>query len=303
MPIDCHSIRKYSTGTRLSVSHDTDQMRVEMWRHEAGRLPDLQLQATEVAVLLAGRLSVERKGNGQYQRSVAQPGTFWLCPAGTYESDISLSGTMLETVHIFLPPELLGQTALEEYGIDASKIALDYAGGAHDPLLNQIALSFQAMREGAADALNNLMSDSLRVTLAAHLLRSYLSCSARTRSAQPAHGIIEMKRLQRVLDMIEANPQVDFSLRELAREACLSPFHFSRAFHNTMGLSPFQYVNERRIENAKEALKSSERSLSQIAADVGFATQASFTRAFKKSVGAAPGEYREAFRPSWVPLR
>ncbi len=296
MTIECHSVMKYTTGSRLAVSHATDQMQVEMWRHEAGRLPDLHLQATEVAVLLAGRLSVERKGNGRYQRSVAQPGTFWLCPAGTYETDISLSGAMEETVHIFLPPDLLCRTALEEYEIDPSNIALDYAGGAHDPLLNQIALSFQAMRERPGDALNRLMSDSLRVTLAAHLLRNYLSSpEQRTRSAHTLHGKIDMKRLQRVLDMVEANPQADFSLRELADEACLSPFHFSRAFHNTTGLSPFQYVTERRIEKARAALMSSDRSLSQISADVGFATQASFTRAFKRSAGVTPGQFREAY--------
>lgn len=290
--IDCHSAKKYTTGTRLSLNHDTPQMRVETWRHEAGRLPEVHLESTEVAVMTAGRLNVERTGDGRRQRATATPGTFWLCPAGVHESDIVLSDTMLETVHIFLPPDLLGYTALEELDLDPALVRLDYAGGSFDPLLNQIALAFHSMSYSPDNKLDGLLSDSLRVTVAAHLLKSYLVSGPRRPDSRSQPGLLDEHRLKRVFDYIESRLEADFSLKSLADEACLSPFHFARSFHRTVGQTPFRYVMDRRIEKAKRMIQAKSIPLSEIAAETGFATQSGFTRTFKRITGLTPGDFR-----------
>ncbi|MCM2477578.1 helix-turn-helix transcriptional regulator [Rhizobium sp. CG5] len=304
MTIDCHSTRKYSTGTLIAVEQDTPLMRVETWRHGAGRLPEVIPAATEIAVMLSGRLNVERRGDGRYQKSAAGPGTFWLCPAGIHESCISLSDTMVETVHFFLPPDLLGATALEEWEIDPGAVQLDYAGGCFDPMLNQIATAFRTLRHAPEAGINRLLSDSLRITLAAHLLRSYLVRPASRDEPTQRRGLLDDRRLRRVVDLVETRPEADFSLQALADEACLSPFHFVRAFHRTVGKTPYQYVVERRIEKAKDKLRSRSLSLVQIAAESGFATQSGFTRTFRKLTGVTPGRFRDsAAEQAGVPER
>jgi AraC family transcriptional regulator len=294
MAIDCHSTTKYSTGKLLAVEHDSPLMRVETWRHGSGRLTELRLPSTEVAVMLAGRVKVERTGDGRRQRSSGTPGMFWLCPAGIYESDITLSNTMDEAIHFFLPPELLGQSALEEFEIDPAAIRLDYAGGEIDPMLNQIALSFRAMRQSSAGpAADRLHSDSLRMTLASHLLCNYLVERNIVGSRARHRGHLDSTRLRRVTDLIDTRLESELTIRELADEACLSPFHFSRMFHRSVGKTPHQYVLDRRIEKAKEMLCSSDLQLVEIALLTGFGSQSNFSRAFRKATGQSPGKYRD----------
>lgn len=287
-----HSAQKYPTGTRFAGDHVMPQMRVETWRHGPGRLPDLDLTRTEVAVLLKGRLRVQRTGDGQRQDCNALPGTFWLCPAGVHESDILLSGTMEETVHIFLPADLLGKAALEEFGLDPANIRLNYAGGRFDPLLEQIARTFRSLGDGPDNPVERMLSDSLRVTLATHLLRTYLARTDLPIPMERGNGRLGAQRLARVLDLVEAGLDRDLSLDELAAEASLSPFHFSRAFQRTMGMTPCRYLLERRVERAKQKLRHSSLSLVEIAQDVGFANQSGFTRAFARVTGLPPGRFR-----------
>ena len=81
-------------------------------------------------------------------------------------------------------------------------------------------------------------------------------------------------------------------LDELAAAACLSPFHFARAFQRTTGKTPYAYLLERRIARAKDRLSHSSLSLVEIAQETGFATQSGFTRAFTKATGIPPGRFR-----------
>ncbi|QDG93895.1 helix-turn-helix transcriptional regulator (plasmid) [Rhizobium sp. NIBRBAC000502774] len=291
--IDCHSTRKYSTGSLLSVDYNSPGMRVETWHHGHGVLPDVRLGATEIAVMLAGRLTVDRTGDGRRQRAFGLPGMFWLCPAGVYESDITLSDTMDEVIHFFLPPDLLGETALEEYEVDPASIKLDYAGGTFDPMLGQIAVCFRQMRHSPVGPAERLLGDSLRTALAAHLLRNYLTRPEVMSKSERHNGSLDSRRLRRVVDLVESRLGSELSLSDLAREACLSPYHFSRSFHRTLGKTPYQFVLERRIEAAKEKIRrNGKTSLVEIALETGFASQSGFIRAFRKATGQTPSEFR-----------
>lgn len=295
MAIACHSGTKYLTGTRLSIDHDSPLMRVETWCHGPGRLPDVEPSATEVAVMFAGRLEVERAGDGRHQRSFATPGTFWLCPAGIRETDIFLSDVMQKTVHIFLPPDLLGLTALEEMGLDPGCIQLDYAGGTFDPLISQIAATFRARSRDANSTVDKLFFDSMRVALATHLIRNYNVRQQRSADLPHGDGSLDVRRLRRVLDLIEARLADDLTLQDLANAACLSPFHFARSFRNTMGKTPHQFLVERRIVRAKQMLANRVANMADIAADTGFKTQSGFTKSFRKITGETPGRFRDNF--------
>ena len=109
-------------------------------------------------------------------------------------------------------------------------------------------------------------------------------------------GVLDHKRLDRVLQYIEANLEDDISVEQLAEAACFSLYHFVRAFHLATGRPPHAYVSERRLDRAKHLLAYSDNSLVDISLTCRFSGQANFTRAFTRAVGTSPGRYRQAHR-------
>nr|WP_247711907.1 helix-turn-helix transcriptional regulator [Qipengyuania qiaonensis] len=77
----------------------------------------------------------------------------------------------------------------------------------------------------------------------------------------------------------------------MARVTGLSPAHFSRLFKEVIGDSPYQFVMDYRVEQAKRMLGEQSRPLSDIALACGFADQAHFTRIFKRLTGMTPRAY------------
>ena len=110
-----------------------------------------------------------------------------------------------------------------------------------------------------------------------------------------ARGALDPGRLERVRDFIEANLGEDLTIEALANEACLSPFHFARAFKAATGMAPHRYLTSRRLDKARSWIAEGQLSLAEIAFRCGFASQASFTRWFKRLAGATPGEYRASY--------
>jgi AraC family transcriptional regulator len=97
------------------------------------------------------------------------------------------------------------------------------------------------------------------------------------------------------LDYIEANVEGDLTIVRLAAIACLSRFHFARAFKAATGQSPHQFVSAKRLARAKTLLLGGDRSLIDISLALGFSGQANFTRAFRQRTGQTPGDYRRRF--------
>ena len=96
----------------------------------------------------------------------------------------------------------------------------------------------------------------------------------------------------RVTDFIETHLGDDLTIEILANEACLSPFHFARAFKAATGTPPHRYLTDRRIGHAKFLIAEGRLPLAEIAGQCGFSSQSHFTRWFKRVVGTTPGAYR-----------
>jgi transcriptional regulator GlxA family with amidase domain len=111
-----------------------------------------------------------------------------------------------------------------------------------------------------------------------------------------SQGRLDDARLTRVLAHIEYHLAEAMTVADLAKVACLSVFHFTRAFAAAMDVPPHRYVNGRRIHSAKELIATGATSLSEIAFDCRFSSQSSFTRAFKRATGITPAEYRRRLR-------
>ncbi len=288
-----HGDEKYTTGVCLASSHGRawDGLLAERWRHRPGDLAEIEPRETEVVVLIDGRLNVRRRGDGRLQQTTAVPGTVWLCPAGIREDMIRLHGEISESVHLYLPAVPLDTTALTEFDRDPANVRLQYDGGFHDPLIEQIARAVRAELSDPAPA-SGLLIESLSATLAAYLLRHHSNLDPAAARLPRADGALDLRRLNRVKDYVAANLADELGLRELAGIACLSHHHFARAFKAAVGETPHRYVVAQRLQRARAMLWAREYSLSEIAAACGFADQAHFGRSFKRATGLSPGAYR-----------
>ncbi len=104
------------------------------------------------------------------------------------------------------------------------------------------------------------------------------------------HGLT---RFDTVLDYIEDNLGASLKIESLAKIANLNPTYFSNLFSNLLGISPIQYINKRRVQEAQKLLLSTDHTLYHIARQVGFSDEYYLSRVFKKFVGIAPDRYRK----------
>lgn len=292
-----HSHIKYITGTRLSTSegNDWDYLLAERWRHKSGSLSSVVPKSTEIAILLEGKVRVYRRGDGRVQDTVGVPGTIWLCPAGIHEEEVRVYGDMEDCMHLYIPADPISSSALQEFDVDPALVRLGYECGFQDPLIEQIGRVVMGEMVGGTPV-SRLLIDSLQTALSVHLLKNYSNIPNNKTHLAKATGALDKKRLHRVEDYIVSHIDRNISLEDLAREACLSPFHFARAFKATMGVAPHQYILNRKLELAKKLIANGNMSLMQVALMTGFSNQAHFTRAFKRATGQTPGQYRAILR-------
>ena len=288
-----HGRAKYTTGTQLGTSRERgwSGLLAERWRHSEGDLGEVQVRDTEVIVMLRGRLRVRRRGDGLLQQCDAVPGTIWLCPNGVREDMIHLYGEVEESLHLFLPSALLSATALQELDVDPAGVGLRYDGGIHDFLIEQIALTVYRELIDPAPA-GQMLVESLATALGVHIMRRYSNLEHAPTPLPPARGALDARRLQRVTDLIDTHLGEELTIAMLANEACLSPFHFARAFKAATGTAPHRYLTDRRIDHAKRLVEEGRLPLAEIADVCGFSSQAHLTRWFKRIVGTTPHEYR-----------
>jgi AraC-like DNA-binding protein len=94
------------------------------------------------------------------------------------------------------------------------------------------------------------------------------------------------------LAALHARPAHGWTLAELARAATTSRTVLSERFSQTVGLAPMQYLTEWRLQLAAEQLATGSRKVAAVGADVGYESEAAFSRAFKRTTGYAPAAWR-----------
>lgn len=201
-------------------------------------------------VMLRGHLWVRRRGDGRLEHHDAIPGTVWLCPAGVREDMIHLYGEVEESIHLYLPSSPFSAMALQELDADLRNVSVQYKGGFHDPLIEQIARAIHAEMMDPLPA-GKLLVDTLAAALGVQMLRHHSNLASASLALPNVRGALDFVRFRRVIDYLEAHLGDNLTLETLANEACLSQFHFARAFKAATGTAPHRYITDRRIERAK----------------------------------------------------
>ena len=177
---------------------------------------------TEIAILLRGNSVVDREGAGMRQRTFARRGTVWLCPAGIREDFIRVENPMQECLHVFLPGEPFDDTMLRDLDIDPSGMSIRYESIDQDIFIEHVADRILGELEHETST-GRLLIESLGRALSAHLVHSYSATSVRLKQSHAVQKPLDARRLSRVTEFIAASVDREFTVKDLASVACMSP--------------------------------------------------------------------------------
>lgn len=101
------------------------------------------------------------------------------------------------------------------------------------------------------------------------------------------------RKLRKALQYIHQHIADELSLQVIANQIDMSQFYFCRLFKQSMGVTPYQYLLQQRIERAKQLLLQDEFSIAEIALEAGFANQSHLCVQFKRLVGMSPKQFAQ----------
>jgi AraC family transcriptional regulator len=148
------------------------------------------------------------------------------------------------------------------------------------------------LAQAAATGRNDIGLDEAGTALAARFV-DVLSGREQKPTRAPAR---DRRRAIESALWIDAHAHQPINLESAAREAGLSPFHFLRLFSGVLGLTPHQYLVRSRLRRAARLLADDDRSITDVAFDVGFGDLSNFVRTFHRAAGASPRRFREMSR-------
>jgi len=231
-----------------------------------------------------------RLGKRNFEGKV-QAGEVAIIPAGTTwscQSDTSHSQNLLL---LFLRP-LFVRHAVAQFDSSYQELTLTPQIGFISRHIRHIAMSLLG-ELNEANVTGRLYADSLAIGLAMQLIRRYSSL----KDVQIGRGGMAPQKLRKAVGLIDDHlareEEGRVALREVAREVGMSYFHFSRAFKQSMGMTPTNYIAERRIERAKKLMQETDFPISEIALRSGFSSQSHFTTCFRRLAGVTPRSFRQ----------
>lgn len=139
---------------------------------------------------------------------------------------------------------------------------------------------------------SHIIVNKLGEILFIYTLRAYIQNNTSKKGFLAA---IQDDRISSVLKVIHASPEKDWPLESLAQLAGMSRTSFANRFKILIGDTPFNYLTQWRLLQAKELLIESGKPVGEIAEEVGYQSEAAFNRVFKRRVNQTPLKFRQKF--------
>ena len=242
-----------------------------------GQQHTLHYHQGDVVLLPAGGAHVVRSGRRVAPRALKETdtrneivghvsGTHWL--SGTFSVDDSRGGRLLHA----LPPviELRGARGQSLVWLDVSTQML-----MHEKI---------APSEGSAEMISRILDLLFIQVLRAWAAGPDACAGWLTGAMDPVIG--------GAITAVHANPGHPWTVQKLADKCYLSRSAFSERFVRTVGQTPAAYITQVRLDKASDLLQYTTETVSAISSDVGYDSEAAFSRAFSKRYGMSPSKWR-----------
>jgi len=257
-----------------------------------GNIDQPPLNAHVVALHLGGAKRVRRTQGKRTSVQDVALGSMTLMPA--YQSSCWHTEGPIDFAHVTLSVGTAEEIVVEEFDREPATHQLYDTIGVVDPLLEQLFLAMLAQLERKPR--RRLHTDCLMTVFAVSLLERHSTLAARRTSS--AQGIARRRgglagwQLRRAIDHMHDNMHADLALSALAGLTGLSRAHFFRAFRQSTGQSPGQFLAHIRMRHAMLLLETSALHIDEVATALGFTHARHFASAFTKRVGVSPRLFR-----------
>ena len=259
------------------------------------------LDAHVVALHLGGDKRVHRTQGARSWVQDVTLGSMTLMPA--YQANRWHTEGPIDFAHLSLSVGTVEQIIVEEFDREPATHRLHETIGAEDPLLEQVFRAILALTE--RPSFGRLHMDALLTVFAVSLLERHSTAGVRmtgvgaaspggpgAASGPPRRGGLASWQLRRVIDYMNGHLGDDMALGALAGLTGLSRAHFFRAFRQSLGRSPGQFLAETRMQHARMLLETTALHPEEIAGVVGYVHARHFVSAFTRRFGSSPRLFR-----------
>ena len=266
-----------------------DELRALVWSDPAGITDSPASRKVIVSIHMGSSVHIGCRRGGKYHCGLSVHGDIDIIPPNTTsrwelkEKDTSFI--------IRVPTSLLNEVA-DESGVDPARVEIVNRFQMRDPQMEHIGWALKAEMDSGYPS-GRLYLDSLGRAMAVCLLDRH---SSESRAARMHNLAMSGHRLRQVLSYIEHNFGRELSLKEIAAVAGVSVSHCNAAFRKAVGMPVHQYVIQRRVDHAKTLLAEGDLSISQIAAETGFAHQSHLAYHVRRLLGVSPLSLRQNHR-------
>jgi AraC-like DNA-binding protein len=245
------------------------------------------------AALICVSLTPTAIGQWQALYNGKQVGITRAIPFATTFIDLSCRMEMwvrgpFDYLHYYLSRELLERIALDNSV--STSFCLREAFFIEDLVVAEMTKSILTPVEHG-EPLDRLALDQIAMVLGAHTLQAH--CGAPKFAPVLRRGLEAWQKL-RTEEMLRAHLEGNLTVKDLASACSLSESHFARCFRASFGTSVHQRLIQLRVENAKNLLSRTSKSLVEVALLSGFCDQAAFTRSFSRTEHITPSHWRRA---------
>lgn len=270
-----------------SETANWQHIQLDHMRHPAGECNSVAAHEHTLCLSLAPRpVQLLQKQGGKTYTGMYAKGDLVITPAQSqffaqWDNDDHI-------LQVRLTDQFMRTVANESLGTNADRLELIPEFKTRNPQIEAIAMMLLTELQQDQPS-SQLYIDSLANVFAVNLLRQHAATKPPIKTYE---GGLPQHQLSQILDYIDNSLEEDIKLTDLAQILDMSQFHFGRLFKQSIGLSPYQYLIQQRVERAKNLLKNTDYLITDIALECGFNSHSHLTNKFRQMTGVTPKAFR-----------